>query len=107
MEAGRATRPLARAATRKLIDGQAQDISYEHRERVTVEECLEMEAQQDRCAARLCRLHRRGASAGRTTARPSTLEAYGATTSVSPSRPPTICSGMLGDPGGHRSADLE
>ncbi|MEV7611798.1 polyprenyl synthetase family protein [Streptomyces sp. NPDC089799] len=30
-------------ASRKLIDGQAQDISYEHRERVSVEECLEME----------------------------------------------------------------
>jgi geranylgeranyl diphosphate synthase, type I len=41
-EAGRATRRLTRA-TRKLIDGQAQDISYEHREQVTVEECLEME----------------------------------------------------------------
>ncbi|TVL93062.1 polyprenyl synthetase family protein [Streptomyces sp. LX-29] len=41
-EAGRATRRLT-AATRRLIDGQAQDISYEHRERVTVEECLEME----------------------------------------------------------------
>jgi len=42
VEAGRATRRLTRA-TRRLIDGQAQDISYEHRERVTVEECLEME----------------------------------------------------------------
>ncbi|MEU8760459.1 polyprenyl synthetase family protein [Streptomyces sp. NPDC048659] len=42
VEAGRATRRLT-TATRKLIDGQAQDISYEHRERVTVEECLEME----------------------------------------------------------------
>lgn len=41
-EAGRAARRLTRA-TRSLIDGQAQDISYEHRERVTVEECLEME----------------------------------------------------------------
>ncbi|MDT0422269.1 MULTISPECIES: polyprenyl synthetase family protein [Streptomyces] len=41
-EAGRATRRLTRA-TRALIDGQAQDISYEHRDRVTVEECLEME----------------------------------------------------------------
>ncbi|OEV09766.1 polyprenyl synthetase family protein [Streptomyces nanshensis] len=41
-EAGRATRRLTRA-TRMLIDGQAQDISYEHREQVTVEECLEME----------------------------------------------------------------
>jgi geranylgeranyl diphosphate synthase type I len=38
----RATRRLT-SATRKLIDGQAQDISFEHRERVTVEECLEME----------------------------------------------------------------
>ena len=42
VDAGRATRRLT-LATRKLIDGQAQDISYEHRERVTVEECLEME----------------------------------------------------------------
>ncbi len=42
VEAGRATRRLT-AATRKLIDGQAQDISFEHRERVTVRECLEME----------------------------------------------------------------
>ncbi|MBW1601990.1 polyprenyl synthetase family protein [Streptomyces sp. JJ66] len=41
-DAARATRRLTRA-TRALIDGQAQDISYEHRERVTVEECLEME----------------------------------------------------------------
>ncbi|WP_413253107.1 polyprenyl synthetase family protein [Streptomyces goshikiensis] len=42
VEAGRAARRLT-TATRKLIDGQAQDISYEHRERVSVEECLEME----------------------------------------------------------------
>lgn len=41
-EAGRATRRLT-TATRALIDGQAQDISYEHRDRVSVEECLEME----------------------------------------------------------------
>ncbi|MEE4546990.1 polyprenyl synthetase family protein [Streptomyces sp. V4-01] len=41
-DAGRATRRLT-TATRKLIDGQAQDISFEHRERVTVRECLEME----------------------------------------------------------------
>ncbi len=40
--AGRAARRLT-AATRALIDGQAQDISYEHRDRVSVEECLEME----------------------------------------------------------------
>ena len=42
VEACRATRRLT-LATRKLIDGQAQDISYEQREQVTVEECLEME----------------------------------------------------------------
>ena len=42
VDAGRATRRLT-SATRRLIDGQAQDISYEHRERVTVAECLEME----------------------------------------------------------------
>lgn len=42
VEAGRATRRLA-VATRKLIDGQAQDMSFEHRERVSVDECLEME----------------------------------------------------------------
>ncbi|MHC0431453.1 polyprenyl synthetase family protein [Streptomyces sp. O3] len=42
VEAGRATRRLT-TATRSLIDGQAQDISYEHRERVSVLECLEME----------------------------------------------------------------
>ncbi|WP_340556538.1 polyprenyl synthetase family protein [Streptomyces sp. GSL17-111] len=41
-EAARATRRLT-AATRALIDGQAQDISFEHRERVDVAECLEME----------------------------------------------------------------
>ena len=41
-EAGRAARRLT-TATRALIDGQAQDISYEHRDRVSVEECLEME----------------------------------------------------------------
>ncbi|MFJ4682116.1 polyprenyl synthetase family protein [Streptomyces sp. NPDC091377] len=41
-EAARAARRLT-TATRALIDGQAQDISYEHRDRVTVAECLEME----------------------------------------------------------------
>ncbi|MCF6525859.1 polyprenyl synthetase family protein [Streptomyces sp. JJ36] len=41
-EAGRAARRLS-TATRRLIDGQAQDISFEHRDRVTVAECLEME----------------------------------------------------------------
>lgn len=41
-DAGRAARRLT-TATRALIDGQAQDISYEHRDRVSVEECLEME----------------------------------------------------------------
>lgn len=42
VEAGRAARRLT-TATRALMDGQAQDISYEHRDRVSVEECLEME----------------------------------------------------------------
>ncbi|MEW1873726.1 polyprenyl synthetase family protein [Streptomyces caelestis] len=42
VEAGRAARRLT-TASRSLIDGQAQDISYEHRDRVSVEECLEME----------------------------------------------------------------
>ncbi|GGX36887.1 dimethylallyltransferase [Streptomyces malachitofuscus] len=42
VDAGRATRRLA-TASRALIDGQAQDMSYEHRDRVSVEECLEME----------------------------------------------------------------
>ncbi|MBK3634433.1 polyprenyl synthetase family protein [Streptomyces sp. MBT97] len=41
-EAARATHRMT-VATRALIDGQAQDISYEHRDRVSVEECLEME----------------------------------------------------------------
>jgi geranylgeranyl diphosphate synthase type I len=40
--AARAARRLA-VASRKLVDGQAQDIAFEHRERVTVAECLEME----------------------------------------------------------------
>ncbi|TQF07763.1 polyprenyl synthetase family protein [Kitasatospora acidiphila] len=34
---------LITTATRKLIDGQAQDLSFEHRDAVTVAECLEME----------------------------------------------------------------
>jgi hypothetical protein len=42
VDAGRAVRRLT-TATRKLIDGQAQDLSFEHRDTVTVEECLEME----------------------------------------------------------------
>ncbi|MGK5530792.1 polyprenyl synthetase family protein [Streptomyces sp. URMC 129] len=40
--AARAARRLA-AASRRLVDGQAQDIAFEHRERVSVAECLEME----------------------------------------------------------------
>jgi geranylgeranyl diphosphate synthase type I len=40
--AARAARRLA-TASRKLVDGQAQDIVFEHRERVGVAECLEME----------------------------------------------------------------
>lgn len=41
-DAARAVRRIT-TATRKLIDGQAQDLSFEHRDRVSVEECLEME----------------------------------------------------------------
>ncbi|MDT0306566.1 polyprenyl synthetase family protein [Streptomyces sp. DSM 44917] len=42
-EAGpRAARRLA-TASRRLVDGQAQDLAFEHRERVSVAECLEME----------------------------------------------------------------
>ncbi|MDT0344316.1 polyprenyl synthetase family protein [Streptomyces litchfieldiae] len=40
--AARAARRLV-VASRKLVDGQAQDIAFEHRERVSVAECLEME----------------------------------------------------------------
>ncbi len=40
--AARAARLLV-TASRRLIDGQAQDISFEHRERVSLAECLEME----------------------------------------------------------------
>ena len=40
--AGRAVQRLT-LAVRKLIDGQAQDLSFEHRDRVTTAECLEME----------------------------------------------------------------
>ncbi|MEY9969214.1 geranylgeranyl diphosphate synthase type I [Streptacidiphilus sp. MAP12-16] len=42
VDAGRAVQRLT-LATRKLIDGQAQDLSFEHRDRVSVAECLEME----------------------------------------------------------------
>ncbi|SEM72952.1 polyprenyl synthetase family protein [Streptacidiphilus jiangxiensis] len=42
VDAGRAVHRIT-VATRKLIDGQAQDLSFEQRDRVGVEECLEME----------------------------------------------------------------
>jgi geranylgeranyl diphosphate synthase, type I len=74
-EAGRATRRLT-TATRKLIDGQAQDISYEHRERVTVEECLEMEG--NKTGALLACAVSIGAVLGGADDRTAdTLEAYG------------------------------
>ncbi|WP_371670911.1 polyprenyl synthetase family protein [Streptomyces sp. NBC_00289] len=41
-DAARAVRRIT-TATRRLIDGQAQDLSFEQRDRVTVAECLEME----------------------------------------------------------------
>lgn len=75
VEAGRATRRLT-AATRKLIDGQAQDISYEYRERVTVEECLEMEG--NKTGALLACAVSIGAVLGGADDRTAdTLEAYG------------------------------
>ncbi|MEO3974689.1 polyprenyl synthetase family protein [Streptomyces sp. CAU 1734] len=75
VEAGRATRRLT-AATRRLIDGQAQDISYEHRERVTVEECLEMEG--NKTGALLACAVSIGAVLGGADDRTAdTLEAYG------------------------------
>jgi geranylgeranyl diphosphate synthase type I len=42
VDAGRAVQRIT-LATRKLIDGQAQDLNFEQRDRVTVAECLEME----------------------------------------------------------------
>lgn len=75
VEAGRATRRLT-VASRKLIDGQAQDISYEHRERVTVEECLEMEG--NKTGALLACACSIGAVLGGADDRTAdTLEAYG------------------------------
>ncbi|MFI9202148.1 polyprenyl synthetase family protein [Streptomyces sp. NPDC053048] len=75
VEAGRATRRLT-TATRKLIDGQAQDISYEHRERVTVAECLEMEG--NKTGALLACAVSIGAVLGGADDRTAdTLEAYG------------------------------
>ncbi|MQS99073.1 polyprenyl synthetase family protein [Streptomyces jumonjinensis] len=75
VEAGRATRRLT-AATRGLIDGQAQDISFEHRERVTVEECLEMEG--NKTGALLACAVSIGAVLGGADDRTAdTLEAYG------------------------------
>ncbi|WP_455357252.1 polyprenyl synthetase family protein [Streptomyces sp. SYSU K217416] len=74
-EAARATRRLT-TASRKLIDGQAQDISYEHRERVTVEECLEMEG--NKTGALLACAVSIGAVLGGADDRTAdTLEAYG------------------------------
>ncbi|MHC3393655.1 polyprenyl synthetase family protein [Streptomyces lavendulocolor] len=75
VDAGRATRRLT-TASRKLIDGQAQDISYEHRERVTVEECLEMEG--NKTGALLACACSIGAVLGGADDRVAdTLEAYG------------------------------
>lgn len=75
VEAGRAARRLT-TASRKLIDGQAQDISYEHRERVTVEECLEMEG--NKTGALLACAVSIGAVLGGADDRTAdTLEAYG------------------------------
>ncbi len=75
VEAGRATRRLT-TATRKLIDGQAQDISYEHRERVTVEECLEMEGNKTG-ALLACAVSIGAVLGGADDHTADTLEAYG------------------------------
>ncbi|MFE0654426.1 polyprenyl synthetase family protein [Streptomyces sp. NPDC059534] len=42
VDTARAVRRIT-VATRRMIDGQAQDLSFEHHDRVTIEECLEME----------------------------------------------------------------
>ncbi|WP_432138751.1 MULTISPECIES: polyprenyl synthetase family protein [unclassified Streptomyces] len=74
-EAARAARRLT-TATRALIDGQAQDISYEHRDRVTVEECLEMEG--NKTGALLACASSIGAVLGGADVRTAdTLERYG------------------------------
>ncbi|GGQ47177.1 dimethylallyltransferase [Streptomyces mutabilis] len=75
VEAGRATRRLTKAS-RSLIDGQAQDISYEHRDRVSVEECLEMEG--NKTGALLASASSIGAVLGGADERTAdTLEKYG------------------------------
>ncbi|MEV6177527.1 polyprenyl synthetase family protein [Streptomyces sp. NPDC052016] len=75
VDAGRATRRLT-TATRALIDGQAQDISYEHRDRVSVEECLEMEG--NKTGALLACASSIGAVLGGADERTAdTLETYG------------------------------
>jgi geranylgeranyl diphosphate synthase type I len=75
VDAGRATRRLT-TATRRLIDGQAQDISYEHRERVTVEECLEMEGNKTG-ALLACAVSIGAVLGGADDHTADTLEAYG------------------------------
>ncbi|MFD7921147.1 polyprenyl synthetase family protein [Streptomyces sp. NPDC059740] len=74
-DAARATRRLT-TATRKLIDGQAQDISYEHRERVSVHECLEMEGNKTG-ALLACAVSIGAVLAGADDATADTLERYG------------------------------
>ncbi|MQS09308.1 polyprenyl synthetase family protein [Streptomyces alkaliphilus] len=73
--AARAARRLA-SATRRLIDGQARDISFEHREMVGVEECLRMEG--DKTGALLACAASIGAVLGGADDRTAdALEAYG------------------------------
>ncbi len=75
VDAGRAARRLTRASL-ALIDGQAQDISYEHRDRVSVEECLEMEG--NKTGALLASASSIGAVLGGADERTAdTLETYG------------------------------
>jgi geranylgeranyl diphosphate synthase type I len=75
VDSGRAVRRLT-TATRKLIDGQAQDLSFEQRDRVAVQECLQMEG--NKTGALLAASSSVGAVlAGMADAEADALERYG------------------------------
>ncbi len=88
VEAGRAARRLT-TASRKLIDGQAQDISYEHRERSPSRSAWRWRATRP-APCWPARSPSVRSSAAPTTAPPTPWRRT-ATTSVSPSRPSTTC----------------
>ncbi|KRV48039.1 dimethylallyltranstransferase [Wenjunlia vitaminophila] len=75
VEGGRAARRLA-SASRKLIDGQAQDLAFEHRDRVTVQECLQMEGNKTG-ALLACAVSIGAVLGGADEATADTLEEYG------------------------------